>query len=133
MARAKIKMYPYACVQLGDKGMASVGYGAHSWPHDPMYSKDYNHVLIPLSPVEVEVEVPDDLRPQCLEILGKFRQDIKAEHQLTLTRLHFAENSLLGLAAPEVLDAREEATPRKVGPAPGLGRPWDDADDDIPF
>lgn len=101
MAKAKITLYPYVVL---DSSAQFSHMAAYIWETKDKMSEE-GTFSIALPKVEIEVTVPDDYRPACLALLRQHRGQLSAEHQATLTRLQFVENSLLGLAAPDVLDA----------------------------
>lgn len=115
-----IKLHPY--VFLNGKGeLQSLDANTTHLYGDGEVTQ-YGHIVVTLPSVQLEVEFPDDLRPQALAVLRKFRERLSAEHHATMTRLQFTENQLLALDAPDILDAEEE-----------LRRPQARDDDDDPF
>lgn len=100
MAQCKLTLYPY--VTLDDKGNFYFA-NAYSWKME--VTVEDGKIRVPLEPIEISFEYPDDLRPQALAILRAHRTKLNGEHQQTLTKLQFLENNLLALAAPDVLDS----------------------------
>lgn len=123
MAKVTITLYPYAYY---DKHGAFSHSGIFTWSQTSAITTEGN-IILALPSEKFEVDLPDDPRPQLLEILRAHRGKLNAEHQNTLTKLQFMENNLLGLAAPEVLDAVKK--PPREAPYGDLI----DRDDDIPF
>lgn len=104
MAKAKLKLYPY--LTLDEKGELQAVH-AFTWPTaDKMETDQYStRFIIALPMIEVEVTHPDDCRSACLALLKQFKGEQISGHQLLMTKLQFTENGLLGLAAPDIIDA----------------------------
>lgn len=122
MATAKMKLYPY--VRVSPKGeLQSVN--AFTWKTEDKV-EDSGSFCFELPPIELDVEVAEDFRPACVQLLRAHRGKLQAEHHMLMTRMQFQENQLLAISAPEVLDASE-------GPKAKAINQDGEGDDDIPF
>jgi sulfite reductase beta subunit-like hemoprotein len=130
MAVHLLTVYPYA--RFNEKG-EFVNVYFQAWQPYGDEAKaggtvgDGGTITVHLAPVQVRIESPDlqELEAKAVELLRAHKLQLTAAHHLLMTKLQFAENNLLRLAAPEILSAGE-------GPA---GKPiWDDSNrGDIPF
>lgn len=115
------KIYPY--VQLNEHGKVTYT-GAHTWNQGVPGSVDERGcITLNLPPIEINLPVSEDMTQQALEFLRQHRTDATAKHHALMTRLQFAENQLLRLSSPDIIDAVDvRYTPRAS-----------ETDDDIPF
>jgi hypothetical protein len=99
----KLKIYPYLVLDQMAENPMLVGYG---WPTKDEVTSD-GGFRIALPTFELDVPIPDAnaLKAAAVQLLRATRRDKMAEHANLMTWMQFQENQLLGLAAPEVLDA----------------------------
>lgn len=115
MAKATLELFPYVYL---DKDGKFLHMGAQTWRYvekgdcpDGRIDKDSGNITVFLPSFKVELTGPDDVREQALRILRFHRDKLTAEHVKTMTNFQWTEGMLLGLAAPEVLDAAEPVRP----------------------
>lgn len=122
MAVHMLMVYPYA--RFNSKGeFAEVHF--QSWKPFSDEAKnggkvsEEGEITIHLPPLTIRVEAPDlsALEAKAVALLRIHKEKVRAEHAQLMARMQFAENNLLRLSAPDVLDAGEgpKAKPIKPG------------------
>lgn len=112
MATHKLKLYPSIAL---DKGGRFLHVAADTYRYCEKgeeaghISKESGSVFVNLPPIDISFDYPEDVRAQALAILRANRTKLQGEHIATMTRFQYLENQLLGLAAPDVLDADDNA------------------------
>lgn len=131
MAKAKLTVYPYTTLDENGQPTGRVHADSYRTQKDVAIGGSISEysgiILVHLPAIEIEVELPGDIQFRAAEVLRAHRNELRAAHQATLTKLQFLENQLLGLAAPDILDKGE-------GPIVSHILADDsDSDSDIPF
>jgi hypothetical protein len=111
MATAKLKVYPY--LTIDEQGNVTGTLHTDSWrsreaeEQGGSLSEYSQAIYVHLPAIEIDIELPpdQDIRAKALGVLNACRGKLRAEHQKTMTKFQFMENRLLGLAAPDILDA----------------------------
>jgi hypothetical protein len=140
---AKQKVVNYVSAYFDKEGKFGAWHVCHYGMGPPVITAG-NGFFVPLGTQETWVDVPDDwtvVREQAMAALAKAETKLTADHQNALTQFRFLSNQLLGLAAPDVLDAvdkppshaRDRSHCQGQGGAHETGYPLADDDDDIPF
>lgn len=106
MATAKVKVYPYVCLDLkGELKYVAV----NAFPGEDKADVKYGSIFIYLPAIELDVNTPtdDQLRLGAAALIDKQMLDERAAFHAQQTLMQSVKNDLLRLEHAEVLDAAD--------------------------
>lgn len=139
---ASVKLYPYAHFSAEGKfmyiGANTYRYGVEETKAGGEVSKESGTITVYLPAMEIEVSEPAmaELEGKAVELLRHSRDKIRASHHMLMTKMQMAENNLLRLGAPEVIERVEnERQPSPLEDVEDVTprRPGESGDPDMPF